>query len=76
MTAAEVDAYLAAAPAKWQPALLLSATCALRIGEVLALRSRDLDLESGTLTVRATVAKVSTAQGGRQPELTDLEPLL
>lgn len=44
----------------------VSVTCALRIGEVLALPSRDLDLESGTLTVRATVAKVSTAEGGRQ----------
>lgn len=66
MTAAEVDAYLAATPAKWRPALLLSVTCALRIGEVLALRERDLDLAAGTLTVRATVAKVVATDGTRQ----------
>ncbi|NLE97529.1 MAG: hypothetical protein GX596_06010, partial [Propionibacterium sp.] len=34
MTPAEVNAYLDAAPIQWRPALLLSVTCGLRIGEV------------------------------------------
>ena len=70
MTAAEVDAYLAAVtPAKWRPALLLSVTCALRIGEVLALAARDLDLDAGTLTVRHTVAKITVGEGRRERRL-------
>lgn len=66
LTPAEVDAYLAATAPKWRPALLLSVTCGLRIGEVLALRARDLDLDGGQLHVRHTVAKVDVGDGRRQ----------
>jgi len=41
MTATEINAYLDAADPKWRVALLLSVTCALRIGETLGLRERD-----------------------------------
>lgn len=63
MTATEINAYLDAADPKWRVALLLSVTCALRIGETLGLRAKDLDLEHGQLHVRQTVAKVSTGDG-------------
>jgi integrase len=66
MTPAEVNAYLDAAPPKWRVALLLSVTCGLRIGEVLALRDRDLDLELGQLHVRRTVAKIDDGDGHRR----------
>lgn len=66
MTPAEVNAYLDAAPRQWRPALLLSVTCGLRIGEVLALRRRDLDLDGGRLHVRHTVAKVDEGHGRRR----------
>lgn len=42
-------------------------TCGLRIGEVLALRSKDLDLEDVTVTVAGTVAKVGSE--GERPIL-------
>jgi len=66
LTADQARAYLDAAPVKWRAALLIMVTAGLRIGEVLALHVDDLDLDRGTLTVRATVAKVSTADPRRR----------
>lgn len=65
MTATEINAYLDSAPPQWRVALLLSVTCGLRIGEVLALRDRDLDLEAGRLHVRHTLAKIDQGDGRR-----------
>ena len=54
MTATEINAYLDATDPKWRVALLLSVTFALRIGETLGLRERDLDLTKGQLHVHQT----------------------
>jgi integrase len=55
----EVDRFLAAVEEPWaKAALTIQVTCGLRIGEVLALRSKDLDLQAETVTVAGTVAKV------------------
>lgn len=55
----EVHRFLAAVEVPWaQAALTLQVTCGLRIGEVLALRAKDLDLEAQTVTIAGTVAKV------------------
>ena len=71
MTATEVNAYLNAADPKWRVALLLSVTCALRIGETLGLRERDLDLTKGQLHVHQTVAKIDDGVGHRRVVLQD-----
>jgi len=39
MTATEINAYLDDADSKWRVTLLLSVTCALRIGETLGCAS-------------------------------------
>ncbi|HSO70029.1 MAG TPA: tyrosine-type recombinase/integrase [Arachnia sp.] len=55
----EVDRFLAAVEEPWaKAALTIQVTCGLRIGEVLALRSKDLDLAAETVTVAGTVAKI------------------
>lgn len=66
LTADQARAYLDAAHVKWRAALLIMVTAGLRIGEVLALHVDDLDLDRGTVTVRATVTKVSTADHRRR----------
>lgn len=71
MTATEINAYLDAADPKWRVALLLSVTCALRIGEALGLRERDLDLKRRQLHVHQTVAKVDDGVGHRRIVLQD-----
>jgi integrase len=40
---------------RFEGVFVLGATCGLRIGEVLALRCEDIDLEAGTLKVQRTV---------------------
>jgi integrase len=42
---------------RYEAIIVLGATCALRIGEVLALRYEDLDLDEGTLSIRRTLWK-------------------
>lgn len=44
-------------------AVLLEAVCALRIGEVLALRHRDVDLMEGALHIRQAVTKYKNPDG-------------
>ncbi len=55
----EVDSLLKVVREPWaRAALTIQVTCGLRIGEVLALRAKDLDLAARTVTVAGTVAKV------------------
>lgn len=62
LSIAEVNEYLAAVTAPWaRAALTLQVTCGLRIGEVLALRSKDLNLDAGTVTVSGTLARLGEA---------------
>lgn len=67
----EVDRFLDSVGVPWaRMALTLQITCGLRIGEVLALRSKDLDLQAGTVTVAGTVAKVGEL-GARSLQVQD-----
>ncbi|MBK7821506.1 MAG: tyrosine-type recombinase/integrase [Tessaracoccus sp.] len=62
----EVARFLESVEEPWaRAALTIQVTCGLRIGEVLALRSKDLDLMAETVTVAGTVAKVGGAGGKR-----------
>lgn len=45
-------------PDKYRLAVVLSAWCALRFGELIELRRRDLDLTNGVLRVRRAVTRV------------------
>ena len=59
LDAASVSMLLRAAEAsRYHTTLVLVAATGLRKGEALALRWSDLDLDAGTLTVRATLARI------------------
>ena len=51
-TPAQVAALIQAISPRYRAAILLAAWCGLRRGEVLALHCTDIDLTSGTVTVR------------------------
>ena len=48
----ELEGLVAAMPAKYGPMTLLAAWCALRFGELVELRRKDIDLEAGVIRVR------------------------
>ena len=54
----EVRALVDATPDYWKPLVALLATSGLRISEAFGLRRRDIDLSSGTVTVRQGVVEV------------------
>jgi integrase len=56
----ELAQIVTAMPAKYRLAVLLSAWCALRFGELTELRRRDVDLTDGKLRVRRAVAWVES----------------
>lgn len=58
LTVAEVSALAGKAPEGRQLAILLAAYCALRPGEVLGLRRRDVDTRAHALNVRETASAV------------------
>ena len=58
---AEVEALAAAMPEPWRIAVELAAWCHLRLGEVLGLERRDIDLLHATVRVERTAHEV----GGR-----------
>ncbi len=45
---------------RYEPTIVLGAACGLRVGEALALRHEDVDLEAGTIIVKRTLWKVKT----------------
>jgi len=51
----ELELLTSALPTRLQPMALLGAWCAMRFGEVTALRREDLDLEAGVIRVRRGV---------------------
>lgn len=51
LTAPEVFALAAAVPARFRAMVLVAAFGSLRFGEVIALRRRDIDLDTGTITI-------------------------
>jgi len=48
----ELEVLVAAMPAKYRPMTLLAAWCALRFGELVELRRKDIDLKTGVIHVR------------------------
>lgn len=55
LTVAELNALVAAIPARYKALVLLGAWCSLRFGELAALRRSDLDLKAGVVHVRHSV---------------------
>lgn len=55
---AELEALVTEMPAKYQLAVLLSAWCALRFGEVTELRRKDVDLKAKVIRVHRAVTWV------------------
>jgi len=58
LTLDELEALVSAMPEKYRPMTLLAAWCALRFGELTALRRKDIDLKNGVIHVRRGVAWV------------------
>ena len=57
-TLAQVQALVDAVEDRWRALILLAAWTGLRIGELSALRREHLDLETGTVSVKAAVVDV------------------
>ena len=68
---AEVDRFLAAAPAEWKPLLIIALNTGLRVGELLALKWEDCDLFAGKLIVRRSLWNgiEGSPKGGRAREV-------
>ena len=58
LSIAEVDALAAAMPEPWRIAIELAAWCHLRVGEVLGLERRDMDLLHARIKVERTAHEV------------------
>ena len=52
LAVAELEVLVAAMPAKYRPMTLLAAWCALRFGELVELRRKDIDLKAKVIRVR------------------------
>ncbi|MCM1330318.1 MAG: site-specific integrase, partial [Ruminococcus sp.] len=61
---AQLKSELLARPNSSNIGILLAAATGLRIGELCALRWRDVDLEKSFLTVRSTVQRIMQSGGG------------
>lgn len=57
-TVEEIAAVVEAMPEQYRALVLLAAWCALRAGELLELRRRDVDLRAGTVRVERAVSQV------------------
>jgi integrase len=62
LTFAEADRFLGAAEADWRPLLLLAIRTGLRLGEIRALRWRDLHIDPGYLRVERNLTKSGYGQ--------------
>ena len=71
LTFAEADRLLTAAEDQWRPMLTVAVRTGLRLGELLALRWSDVDLEGGRIMVRRAVARgiIGTPKNGRSREV-------
>jgi integrase len=58
----EIGRLVEATPQRLQAAVLISAWCGLRFGEVFELRRGDLDLDTGTIQVRRAVVRVDRVE--------------
>ncbi|ETB31468.1 tyrosine-type recombinase/integrase [Mycobacterium avium] len=55
---AEIEALTAKMPPRLAPMVTCAAWCALRLGETLELRRRDIDLDAGIIRIRRAVVRV------------------
>ncbi len=58
LTIDELDKIVTAIPARYECLVLLGAWCAMRFGELAALRRSDLDLKNGVVHIRQAVTTV------------------
>jgi integrase len=70
-TVAEVDALATAVPERFKAMVLLAAWCALRFGELAALRRERVDLLHGEVIVTETVTELATGERLVGPPKTD-----
>lgn len=56
-TLAELETIARAMPEKYRPMVMLASWCALRFGELVELRRKDLDLANGVIRVRRGVVR-------------------
>jgi integrase len=69
---AQVVTLIEAITPRYRAAVLLGAWCGLRRGEIIALRPQDIDLDTGTVTVRTNrVELLETRQAFDAPPKTD-----
>ena len=68
---AEVDAIASSVPAEYKAMVLLAAWCALRFGELAALRRERIDLLHGEVIVTETVTELASGQRLVGPPKTD-----
>jgi integrase len=61
-TVQEVYAIAGASQSRYRALVLLAAFCGLRWGELVGLRRRDLDTETGTIRVRRNVAELHSGK--------------
>lgn len=57
-TLEELETVVNASPARYRSMVLLGAWCAMRFGELIELRRRDLDLKRGIIKIRRAAVKV------------------
>jgi integrase len=71
LTFEEADRLIEAADKEWRPMITVALRTGLRLGELLALRWSDVDLEARRIIVRRAVARgvVGTPKNGRNREV-------
>lgn len=57
----ELEAIVTAMPVKYRPMVLLASWCALRFGELVELRRKDIDLKNGVVHVRRGATRAGGA---------------
>ena len=70
LSPAELDALAAAMPDRYRALVLLAGWCALRFGEVTALRRGDVDTKAGIVRVRQAIARTADGLHEKAPKTT------
>lgn len=60
-TLAQLETIVSAMPGKYRPMVLLASWCALRFGELIELRRRDVDLTNGVVKIRRGAVRAAGA---------------
>ena len=70
LSPAELETIAAAVPERYRALVLLAGWCALRFGEVTALRRGDVDTKAGVVKIRRAVARTADGLLEKQPKTT------